>query len=88
MEQSDKKKPSRRLVYDGTQKDWEVLNHPLYKTYWKMRLIAIEKNRDAEVLLSKKPNNVECIAAHTTTMTMIAVLDQVLIALRDYLQRN
>jgi hypothetical protein len=88
MEQSDKKKSSKRLVYDGSQKDWEVLEHPLYKTYWKMRLVAIEKNRDAEVHLSKKPNNIECIAAHTATMTMIAVLDQVLVALRDYLQRN
>ena len=88
MEQSDKKKSSKRLVYDGTQKDWEIVEHPLYKTYWNMRLIAVEKNRDAEALLLKAPNNVERIAAHTTTMTMIAVLDQVLIALRDYLQRN
>jgi len=88
MEKSEKKKQPRRLVYDGSQKDWEVLEHPLYKLYWKMRLVAVEKNRDAEALLLKQPNKIDCIAAHTATMTMIAVLDQVLTALRDYLQRN
>ena len=77
-----------KYFFTGRQKDWNVISHPLYKKYWNMRQNALQKKNEVEAMLLKEPNKMDHIMASAATQSMVAVMDQVLTQLRDYLLKD
>mgnify|MGYP006403408011 CR=1 FL=1 len=82
------KKDEDKYFYTGKQKDWDVVSHPLYKRYWNMRQNALQRNHEVQGLLLKEPNKMDHIMASAATQSMIAVMDQVLTQLKNYLLKD